>query len=330
MKNNNYLRTGAKKVVATASIAAVLLGGLPITAYADVNPSVIVGDLNVSEDRSEIKKNDVANLKTRYEGGFISLVDIENAIELSNVLNSYYFDLLDYTNTTPSELLTVDIATLHDNYEAAVLNGTPETFCSSAMFYKPACDGFITLSSKTVATEIKNSIINRVVDIYQSKGHTVTGTPKVIISGEEISCVLTVNNKLKKVTLTGENILKVIKTIKRMNKMYKTAIKNVGGTSPDNDGTFMYNGIDSTTNESVYLSLPDDDKKASVQKGVNMARNIANAEKYQISLGDTKNVALTEDEKALLRDKGYSEAAISGATKDIVVLTKISAKKLTK
>ncbi len=327
--NNQSIKTGAKKVIVTTSLVAALIAGLPTVAYADVAPANIIGDLETTEDRTDIKANDCINLNNRFATGCVTLNEVEQAITISNALNNYYFDVLNYTNTNVNELTGLNINTIYGDYTYHLNNGTLSFFCQNNLQNKPACDGFITLSSKTVANEIRASLANRVRDEYTRRGKTVTGTPQILINGSEISCLIKVNGVLRKVIITGDNIDNIIATINNLDYIYGTAISNLNGTSMANDGSFMYNGIDRYTGESVYLSLPDDDKKATITSGINNARAITLYDTYTLSLnGYTES--LSKDEQKALRDMGYSSQTAKKARKDFISITIDYSKTLTK
>ena len=102
-------KTGAKiaqKGAAFVLAFALGLNAAPIIANASVHPT----NVQVVEDESKIKdqrERDVKNVS-----GFVAGLDLETirkAMELSDFLNPYDPDMYTYTDTTPGEILYLDI-----------------------------------------------------------------------------------------------------------------------------------------------------------------------------------------------------------------------------
>ncbi len=329
-RTNDTLATGAKRVVASVSLAAMLFAGMPMVAYASVPAENVVGDLQTTEDRTEIKKQDGINLDGKFNTGCVLLSDVEKAICLSNLLNGYYFDGITDTNTNVNEILNLNVSGMYDGYTWNAAYGDVNAFCANNLANRPACDAFITLSSKSVANEIRNAIGSRVRDMYIYAGRVVEGEPRVVINGSELYVLVTVDGRLKKVVLSGETVQQIIDTINGLDGMYSTAMRNITGKDTANDGSFMYNGKDCYTGESVYLSMGDDNKKATIQAGINMAREIKSLDQYQVAVTADYSEALTKDEKTALSNMGYNRATVRGARKEFMSLVRLVVLTLTK
>lgn len=327
---DKILKTNAKRAILATSLVASLLVSAPTVAYASVPAENVIGDLQTTEDRTQIKKDDKTNIENRFNTGTMSLSEVEQAIELSNLLNGYYFDVLNYTNTNVSELTSIDIVNLYYNYCIARDTDNIPSFCLNNLYNKPACDGFITLSSRSVANEIRSSIASRVINNYVEKGYNVSSTYKVVATDTELYCVVKVNGTLRKVVITGPNTEDIINTLAYLDNLYRTAVNNIGGKSTSNDGTFMYNGIDKYTGSSVYLSLPDSDKKDTILHGVTMARELLDGEKITVDVSTEYYGTLTSQEKKDLKALGYTSKSVSSATKTYLTLDKNINKVLTK
>lgn len=327
---NDTMATGAKRVVASVSLAAMLFAGMPMVAYASVPAENVVGDLQTNVDRTEIKKQDGKNLDGKFNTGCVLFSDIEKAICLSNLLNGYYFDGISDTNTNVNEILNLDVSGMYDGYTWNAAYGDVNAFCANNLGNRPACDAFITLSSKSVANEIRNALSSRVRDMYLNSGRVVAGNPRVVINGTELYVLITVDGKLKKVVLSGDNVQQIIDTLNILDGIYTTAMRNITGQDTLNDGSFMYNGQDCYTGESVYLSMGDDNKKATIQAGIDMAREICSLDQYQVTATTGYSEPLTKDEKTALSNMGYNRATVRGARKEFMSLTKLVVLALTK
>lgn len=329
-------KTGAKRAVATLSLVAVLAGVLMPTAHAEVLADNIIGDFDVEEDRSEIKTNDMISIIEKFKGAdeegnaYVNLEDVEKAVELSDALNSFFFDPIAYTNTKASEVVSLDINGLHTAYKAAKDSkdeANIANFCNSNLTNKPAIDAFVTFGSGNVAENIKFGVANKVCEILINKGYNITFGPIVIANETELYCLAEINGELKRIQLQGETCDNIRNTCFYLENTYNLAISTISG-SEGHDLSFMYNGIEVTTNESAWLSLPDDDKKDMVKAGLKLCKTLTEPETYTLTeAASNDSVALTDEEKALLELYG-----VSGKTTKLgyISMTPVEAKTLTK
>ncbi len=319
-------KTGAKKVGAAVILTAVLFGNAT-KAYASVPASNIIGDAQVQEDRTQIKLEEAYEIHEnftsfdKYGNPELEMDDVRKAIELSDVLNDYYFDPLYYTNTSAKEVLEVDIDGIYDKYTSATYYGKETDFIVSNLTNKPAIDAYITFSCGTVSSCIKQEISKRVYEVLASTEDEITTYPTVAINNGRLYIVVGVNNEPKVIELVGEEAKKIVTICNSLDYHYYMAINSISGQSERYESSFAYNGIDSNTNESAWLSLPDDTKKANLTTGLVTYETLQTKEAYALHVEDpTETEKLSRSEKELLSALGYTDAQIRTATKQEVQL----------
>lgn len=333
--------TGAKKAMATTTLTILCLTtAMPITAHADVPPSYITGDLQTTEDRTEIKNEETQAIIAKFNGfdqnGYqtITMEEIEKAIRLSDALNAYLYDPLKFTNARSSEVINLDINEIYDYYVRAYQAGTKqdeEYFYKNTLPYKPAIDAYITFVCGTVSNNIKGNISYRLCEVIDSEGRKVTSSPKIIVNNHEIYALVEVEGCLEKYCLVGDGSEEVRKTCLSLDNIYNMAINSISGASQEHDNTFMYNGIDSITNESAWLSLPDEEKKSKLEESIAIYRNLLVQENYElICANPTTLEPLTQEEQKELRNLAYAEDQIASAGKKEVSFEKVYNKILKK
>lgn len=139
--SNIDFKTGATKVVAGICIASALCLPLSQTVHAAVPASNIVAEQTnrswaKSQDASAINNKFIAN--DRYGNAIVDTDEIKKAIELSNVLNSYYFDEYYYTNTNRKEVINLNIDAIYNNYVYASSQPQYQQPCGYPQ-YQPQC-----------------------------------------------------------------------------------------------------------------------------------------------------------------------------------------------
>ena len=291
------IKTGAKK--ATTTIALIVALTVPAavltttTAYASVPAADIVGDLEYSKDRSYIKENEYQDIVDYFNGydkkgnAYVTSDSIKKAIELSDLLNGYYFDPLYYTNTTKDEVIDLDIDRIYERYTET---NNIVKFCNNNLENKPAIDAYITFACGNAANNIKSAIANRVYNVLLSEGRTINEYPSVYITDTEIFAVTKVNNVLQKIELSGDAVSEIVYLYNALNDRYEKAINNIGGYSNRYDDSFAYNGVNSKdkskNKESVWLSLPDDVKKTDLTNAITLVENLDFQENYTLECED--------------------------------------------
>lgn len=332
------LKTGAKKVAATTSLVLVLAGALIPTAHAEVLADNIIGDIQITKDRSKIKSAEMISITNKFYGfdkkghPFVVTDDVRKAIELSDLLNGFFYDSVLFTNTKASEIVNLNVNKLYASYEAAKESNVEQNvldFCASNLVNKPAIDAFVTFGAGNVAADLKACIANKLCDSIVAKGNTVTFGPIIIANEKEFYALTVVNGQLKKIYLQGETWDNVRNICVYLENTYNYAINNIAGNSTEHDLSFMYNGVECMTNESAWLALPDDDKKDLVRAGLNLCADLSVAENYTVTTtGTTSKVILSSIEKETLA--AYNVKGKTSAVVEYSTLTKAENKILSK
>lgn len=314
-------KTGARKATAIVTIVAALAVA-PTMAYASVPAENIIGDAQVTEDRSAIKIQDAKDIRKEFYGfnkhgvQTITMDDVRKAIELSDILNGYYFDPVAYTNTTKDEVLDLDVDKLYEEYIIARYNEVDRTdeFCANHLEDKPAIDAYVTFVCGTVSNNIQASVADSVNAVITTEGFEMTANPKVIIENNTLYVILEVEGQTQLVELTGEYAADIVNVCTALNYHYHTAINNLSGRSNEYENTFAYNGIDKETGESVWLSFPDDTKQTNLETGIAIYEQLDDSENFEITSENPMfRRELTEAEKNMLRYQGYDEYQIQNA-----------------
>lgn len=306
--------TGAKRALATLAITTVMGLSLTNTAHAAVPASNILGDAQVGyQTRIEIKQDDAQDIHEHfcsydyYGNPIVDTEAIREAIELSDALNGYYYDELYFTNTNKEEVLGLDISDLHDDYTYAEYRGREERFCRDNMGSKPAIDAYITFSCGTVANGIKEELSQLVCRILVDEGYQITSTPRLTINNNKLYAVVGLNTGLRVIEITGEQVPEIITTITAINNSYSLALNNIAGKSNKYESSFAYNGVDMYTNESVWLSLPDDAKKANLTSALTIYESLANDRGVILECSNPLDLDRpSRAERTMLQNLGYT------------------------
>lgn len=324
------IKTGAKKATAILSLAAVLATN-PTIVKASVPAENIIGDAEYDQDRTEIKENDYKEINNYFKSSKnVSLEDVEKAIELSDAYNSYFFDLVDFTNTTKEEVLSLDIDSLYDEYTDSILNDETEEYCQDNLTIKPAVDAYITFSCGSVSRQIKLNVASKVQNILSDiYGSEAISLKSITINEENAYVIAEINNIVTVIELDGATLAEIKEIITPLDNTYNISLKNIGGYSEKYEDTFAYNGVDKVSKESAWLSFPDESKKENLQKGIELAKNISLAEELSFSIDEiTTTAELTETEEKELSKIGYSDYEIATAAKTTVSIEKVEVKTL--
>lgn len=327
--SNIDFATGAKKVVLGVAIVGALSLPLAQTAHAAVPASNILGDAQVGYNtRVEIKEDDAKDIHAafcqydKYGNAIVDVEEIRQAIELSDVLNSYYFDELYFTNTNKSEVLGLDIKDLHEDYEYAESRGREERFCANNMGSKPAIDAYITFSCGTVANGIKQELSATICRVLVDEGYEITASPRLTINNGKLYAVVGLNTGTRVIEIKGEQVPEIISTIVAINNSYNVSLNNIAGYSSEYESSFAYNGVDMYTGESVWLSLPDDSKKANLSSAVTLYESLCNYEEVILECSNPTDLDRpSKSERNMLQSLGYTSEQAKQARVQEVVLT---------
>ncbi len=329
--------TGAKKVALGVALVGALSLPLAQQAHAAVPASNILGDAQVGyETRIEIKQDDAQDIHAafcsydRYGNAIVDVDSIREAIELSNALNGYYYDELYFTNTNKKEVLGLDIEELHNDYEYAELRGREDKFCANNMSSKPAIDAYITFSCGTVANGIKEQLSIVICARLTDEGYEITSTPRLTINNNRLYAVVGVDNDLRVIEIKGEQVPEIISTLVAINNTYNVSLNNIAGNSNAYESSFAYNGVDMYTGESVWLSLPDDTKKANLSTAVTLYESLCNDKDIILECSNPYDLDRpSKSEKTMLKNLGYTTSQANAARVQEITLTVLN-KNLTK
>lgn len=332
-------KTGARKVaVGITLVVSLMISGTTIV-HAAVPVENIIGDSQLTEDRTKIKAKDVQDVVLKFYGynkngrSIVSMTDIRKAIELSDILNDYFFDTVEYTNTTKEEVLNLDIEKIYQEYIIAKYGKEDKSndFCRAHLEDKPAIDAYITFACGTVAKNIENTLANKINTIMVSEGHNMTSSPRTIIDNENLYVVVEVDGQTQLIELTGESVKDITTIISNLYNHTKIALNNIAGTSAKYENSFAYNGVDKYTNESVWLSFPDDTKQERIEEGIQTYEGLEYGYGYEL-INEKPEVSgkLTSAEKQMLRVLGYDKIQVDQAIKKETSINKVLAQSLTK
>ena len=299
----------AKKIVravpAIAMAASMIL--TPMTAYAAVPNNEILGDAQVAEDRSYIKAQDGIEIADYFDGydnygcAIVTLEDIEKAIQMSDILNATMGDELDDINTTRNEVLGLDIYGLYNEYQH-----NSNRFARRHQDDRSAIDAYLTFSTHTVTTHVKDQLANIIASLIKVQGQNLTVYPYVTINSNEVSCVVGINGVTKKIVLHGDKIDELRNQCNSLEYHYNMALCSINGSSPYYEDTFAYNGVRSTTGESVWLSMGNQGLKDELRTAIASARELDTREALEFTTPDPFAYRYMPYEEALnLQQKGY-------------------------
>lgn len=332
------IKSGAKKVLVTTSIIGILFStNLPV-AYAAVSAENIIGEHQVQEDQTKIKIQDSLDIYRQFYGfdktgtNTTNISDISKAIELSNVLNDYFFDSVIYTNTTKKEVLSLDISSIYTDYKIATEFDKFNVieFCEDNLTSKPAIDAYITFSCGTMSNYLKSTIADKVSKVISSEGFEMTSNPKVLTINNNFYVLLEIEGQLQVIKLAGEDLTKIIALCNNLDYHFNTAINNIGGYSSEYENTFAYNGVDKDTIESVWLSFPNSKIQAELRTAIDTYHNLIDNEYEFTSFNPENKSSISKEEKDMLKSLGYDDIAISNSILREMSLQKVKPKKLAK
>lgn len=331
--------TGAKKVLATIVLTALLIPPTTQVAHAAVSVDRIIGEEQYIEDRTKIKIKESHEIVKHFYGydkygnPTITTDEIKKAIELSDELNSYYFDLIEYTNTRLTEVKELDINRIYNDYQFAISSNKTSKitqFYKNNLNNKPAIDAFITFSCGTVSQSIKTNIAKRVCEVLKNELGAITSTPKVIIHENHLLVVVEIDGQTQIIELKGEEITNIISTCNTLDKSYNTAIDNISGKSSDYENTFTYNGVDYVTEESAWLSLPDESKKDFLLEAISLEESISTSDNYEILSNIENCSSVNREYRKILKEYGLSKDELKDAKIREAFLIKVEQKTLIK
>ena len=282
MKN----KTGAKflkKGAAFLLAGTIMFGTGAQVAEAAVHPSIII---QAQEDEVKSQREyDVKCIQQHlaskdYNGDNIFDNErIRECIALSNILNAYDPDFYTFTNTTPNEVLRLEVEGMFESFMRAENSNNPDefnNFINENLNNKPAIDATIQLSTGVISADIKAKIGEIIAVKILSTGATITEYPYVVVDNNNIYVIAGINGTRQIFTVDGMSIPGVYETVKDLDDRYHMVIDNLRGDSDEFPNALTYNGVNQYTGESVWLSLGDDDIKSIMETGMTISEDLKN------------------------------------------------------
>jgi len=312
------LSSGAKKVGKFISVLALVTAvglALPQTAAAEVRPETIIGEEQTYEDRSEIRYQDARRVDDYFRGEdnygdrYVWPEQIAKAIELSDVLNAYNdYDSYNHSNTRPNEVLNLDVDQMYTDYLADGRHGY-NRFCYRNIENKPALDAYLNLACGSMSEYLKDELESAVTTALQNDYFNLTRYPRIRIYGDKIYAIARENGNVRMIQLNFRDLPELKELCASLDDRYSLCVRNLAGLSNDYPNSFAYNGIDTVTNESAWLSLGDDELKELLRNSLAMSEKIDN--NLTITLSDDRFFVYEADDIEALRYFGFTEREIS-------------------
>lgn len=338
MKKENRKLNLKKGIASIALATSLIFTGVPSVASAAVNPENIVKDEHYVEDRTAIRYDEMQTINEFFSID-VKVDTVEKAIILSDVINSYYPGPNMYSNTTCEEVLTIDIDAIYEEYLLAEENGTVELFAAKHLMDMAAIDAYTTLGCRVVNNEINRSIINTVGSLCYNSGFNHSRM-EIFIGSENPFVLLKVENGYIKVNLDGEYVENLSRISNVLDRKYRNAVYDIGGfvtnqeraidanrTFPDFNA-FSYNGVDTATGKSAWLSAGDDDRKAMMTNAIEATKEIVNGENVELQFTTGSFYQLTDESRKVLEEQGAPDYVINNTIE--IDLTVNKTKTLTK
>lgn len=306
---NFALNSGLKKnkkwnIIKTTGAALIIAGMLAEPVYAYVPQSDFIGEEEYCDtykvNRTETKKTEaqtIENLFNNCTDRTITMKEVEKAITLSDVLNTYYPGPTELSNTDVDEIVNIDINDLYRQYTRAVRRGKEANFCAAHIGELASIDAFTLFACRTVTNELKTSIANRIASIVASEGYTITTSPTVEINENEAYVVIGTSRGYIIYNLQGKVIDEAKTIVTYLESQYRTAINNANGTSTLADNAFRVNGVNPRYNTTVYLTFGDSDRKDMLTNGIGLISKVKTPEALEFSRTGTGTITITEPPK---------------------------------
>ena len=246
-------------------------------------------------------------------------------MELSGLLNAYDPDFYTYTNTTPNEVLNLDIEGIYNDYVNTVHGNsdyTFEGFIYSNMETKPAIDATMQLTTGVISSSIKQQIAEIFVNKIVETGNTITEYPWVVMDNGTIYIIAGINNEYQVYTVDGMNIPGVYETVTELENRYSMIIENLKGNSDEYPNALSYNGINRETGESVWLAFGDDDIKPTMEAGLNISDSLANDPTIGVEFVYPEYYEfLSYEELVMFQKHGFNASLLQSAPKTSMYIT---------
>lgn len=315
------LLTGAKKAgkcISALALATTLAFAIPTTAAAQVDVQNIIGEEQVSVDRSEIKRNEAMTMHQYFTGydyygdPHVYPEQIRQAIELSNALNAYNnYDANAYSNTRLGEVLGLDITGMYNEYVYDSQFGG-QRFGANNIGNKPAVDAYLNFSCGTISNNMKANLAQAVYTSLLNQGVNVTEYPSVRFINGKLFAMTAVDGYVTMIELKTRGFEEITNTCMALDHRYAVCFNNAAGISREYFNSFCYNGIDAVTNESAWYSNGDDELKAMLSNALDLSERMD----YSLNVNvraDQMLFVYDAQELQALRDMGYSDFVLNNS-----------------
>ena len=301
-------------------VGTLLSGATEANAY--VNPATIRIEQQ-GDDSIERKLTEAKVVEDTFTSSIYNEVDIDtvsHAIELSDVLNAYYPSPNEYSNTTIKEIINVDIEAIYDEYQS--IDHSDEkavaSFCLGHLGDLAAIDGFTLCSERTVSSEIKRALTDKIDDKFFITGHPeLTREPEVVIDkaaindGQQPFIIYNYETQLIKVILAGTGMREIADAYIETDTQYQYLKAFLNGTADEFSASFVSQGVDSKNEWTVFLSSGNDHRKEMLKNGIDVINKIKSGE-YSIEMDYTPyNEPIDEATKNYLLSQGYDANAVN-------------------
>ncbi len=303
-------------------VGTLLSGATEVEAY--VNPATI--KIDQQNDDTIARKLTEANIvEDSFTSSIYNEIDIDtvsHAIELSDVLNSYYPSPNEYSNTTVKEIINVDINDIYNEYESIdhTNDSAVASFCQGHLGDLAAIDGFTVCSQRAVSSEIIRALTDKIDDNFSIKGHPdLTKEPEVVIdpiamdNGEQPFIIYNYETQLIKVMLSGTGMREIADAYIETNNEYQYLKAFLNGSADEFSASFAEQGVDANREWTVFLSSGNDNRKEMLKEGIEVINKIKNGE-YPIEMDFTPyNEPVDDATKDYLLSHGYNQQLVANS-----------------
>ena len=235
---------------------------------------------------------------------FLKLEIIKKAVGLAFLLSSIWFGVMAMAYTL---LITSVIS--------QIINSWPNKKLLGYSYLEQLKDIFVSQIEMKIANALSNEELSSTIcRVLKDEGYKITSVPRLTINNGKLYAVVGLNTGLRVIEIKGEQVPEMITTILAMNNSYNVSLNNIGGYSNAYESSFAYNGVDMYTGESVWLSLPDDTKKANLSNGISMYETLCNDRGVILECSNPFDLDKpTKSERAMLESLGYTSSQAKNA-----------------
>ena len=323
--------------VVKKGIAAMMVGGAMLVSstpvYAHVNSNDIVFEADHYADTAKIKKQEAKKIKKAFESENIWLPDVEKAIALSDILNTYSPAFNSYSNTNLQEILDLNISSLYDDEEFIKNYGSNydyNNFCNNNLTNMAAIDGYLTLSCYGVCESMTDTMAFRIEESLKSQGYYPNST-KVYFTNKGAFAICSFGNYNIKANISGNILDELKEQYIYLHNKYQKAYNNISGKSEEYDTTFCTNGFIYNKKAQAYLCVAGDELKSVLSSSIDNIKGLNATASFDVSCENPVYAnSLSRTDIKLLRQLGFTDYEINHTTTIDVTLDKVQKQVLAK